>query len=535
MSDLDKLRMEDNPACRRMLDSQTDRKDDEETVLYSNQMIKINRKGKEQMRTLLITDKAVYCCKPKSVTKVQRKIPLTEIASITLSTISGEFVLHIPREYDYRFKSNDKVNVAKALKSGFAKISNGKILPVQQIEEKELLNQTVTKIQVRDMTVEERGKRVMKFRETMEKGMPSEEDDDEEKHEGNVVNMLDTESTKVGPDDFDFLKVIGRGAFGKVMQVKYKKTGDIFAMKILKKKQIVDRDQIDHTRSERKILEALQHPFLMTLRFAFQTDSKLYFVLDYYRGGELFFHLKKEQKFSEERSKFFVAEVAMALGHLHSKDIIYRDLKPENILLHQTGHICLTDFGLSKDLDPMSLESHTFCGTPEYLAPEILQKQGHGMAVDWWSLGILCYELSTGQPPFYHKNLHTMYRKIRTDDARFPMYIKAPCKDFISKLLIRNPKERLGSGGEDVLELQKHRWFNNLNWDDLLKRKIEPPYKPDVKSVMDLTNFSPEFTGEKVQDTFGEAINIEHQNAFENFTYKPEVATIEELEEGTDV
>jgi len=536
MLDLDKLRMEDNPECRRMLDSQTDRKDDEETVLYSNQMIKINRKGKEQTRTLLITDKAVYSCKPKSVTKVQRKIPLLEIASITLSTISGEFVLHIPREYDYRFKSNDKENVAKALKNGFAKISNGKVLPVQSIEEEELLSQTVTKVQMRDMTSEERENRILKFRETMEKGMPRQAtDDNEEKHEGNVVNMLGTEATKVGPDDFDFLKVIGRGAFGKVMQVKYKKTDEIYAMKILKKKQIVDSNQIVHTRSERKILEALQHPFLMTLRFAFQTDSKLYFVLDYYRGGELFFHLKKETKFKEEVSQFFVAEVALALGHLHSKDIIYRDLKPENILLDKTGHICLTDFGLSKDLEPMSLESHTFCGTPEYLAPEILQKQGHGMAVDWWSLGILCYELCTGQPPFYHKNLHTMYRKIRTNDPRFPAHIKGPCKDFISKLLIRNPKERLGSGGEDVLELQKHRWFNNLDWDDLLQLKIEPPYKPEVKSVMDMTNFSEEFTREKVQDTLCEAVKIEHQDAFENFTYKPEVATISELEEGTDV
>jgi len=532
---LDKLHMGDDPECRKMLDSQTDGKDDDETVLYSNLMIKINRKGKEQTRILLITNKAVYSCKPKNVAKVQRKIPLMEIASITLSTISGEFVLHVPREYDYRYKSKDNKNVAKALKDGFAKLTNGKILPVQQIDKSELLSQTVTKVQARDMTSEERETRIMKFRELMEKGMPRTEDDDEEKHEGDVVNMLKTEATKVGPEDFDFLKVVGRGAFGKVMQVKHKKSGEIFAMKILKKKQIVDSNQIDHTRSERKILEALQHPFLMTLRFAFQTNTKLYFVLDYYRGGELFFHLKKKKKFSEKASQFFVAEVALALGHLHSKDIIYRDLKPENILLHQTGHICLTDFGLSKDLDPMNQESHTFCGTPEYLAPEILQKQGHGMAVDWWSLGILCYELSTGQPPFYHNNLHLMYRKIRTEDPWFPGYMGAQCKDFIKKLLIRNPKQRLGSGEGDVWDLQKHPWFNNLNWDDLFHCKIDPPYKPDVKSVMDTTNFSVEFTGEKVQDTYGEAVNIEHQNAFPQFTYKPAVATVAELEEGTDV
>merc|ERR1719219_2984650 len=164
---------------------------------------------------------------------------------------------------------------------------------------------------------------------------------DEEKTQSEVFNML-KDDNKVGPDDFDFLKVIGRGAFGKVMQVRYKKNDTVYAMKILRKKQIVARNQIDHTKSERKILQALQHPFLMKLRFAFQTNSKLYFVLDYYRGGELFFHLKKRRKFAEDEARIFVAEVGLALGHLHSLDIIYRDLKPENILLHESGHICLT-------------------------------------------------------------------------------------------------------------------------------------------------------------------------------------------------
>merc|ERR1719510_1698357 len=274
------------------------------------------------------------------------------------------------------------------------------------------------------MTEKQRYGRLMQFKKLMETGLPP-EDGDEEKDGGKVFNMLKDEKTKVSPDDFEFLKVIGRGAFGKVMQVRYKKNKEIYAMKILRKKQIVKRNQVEHTKSERKILQALQHPFLIKLRFAFQTDSKLYFVLDYFKGGELFFHLKKRRKFTEAEARIFVAEVALALGHLHSLDIIYRDLKPENILLHQSGHICLTDFGLSKDLDPMNLESHTFCGTPEYLAPEILQKQGHGKAVDWWSLGILCFELATGQPPFYHNNLHTMYRKIRTETPRFPMYMNS--------------------------------------------------------------------------------------------------------------
>merc|ERR550525_1424393 len=260
----------------------------------------------------------------------------------------------------------------------------------------------------------------------------------------NMLSSDKTEKAKVTPDDFEFLKVIGRGAFGKVMQVKYKKNGEIYAMKILRKKQIVARNQVEHTKSERKILQALQHPFLIKLRFAFQTDSKLYFVLDYFKGGELFFHLKKRRKFTEAEARIFVAEVALALGHLHSLDIIYRDLKPENILLHETGHICLTDFGLSKDLDPNIPEAHTFCGTPEYLAPEIVSHQGHGKAVDWWSLGILCYELCIGIPPFYHQNLNTMYSKITKDAPKFPVSLSKECQDLVSQLLVKKTGKALG-------------------------------------------------------------------------------------------
>jgi len=414
-------------------------------------------------------------------------------------------------------------------------INKGKTLPVQKVDTEKLFYQTVTKLQAKVMTIEEREKRLLESREVMYKGIPRQDDDDEEKHEGQVTNMLSTDETKVSPDDFDFLKVVGRGAFGKVMQVKYKKTGNIYAMKILRKKQIVDSNQIEHTKSERKILEAMQHPFLMKLRFAFQTDSKLYFVLDYYRGGELFFHLKKKRRFSGEETQFFIAEVALALGHLHSKDIIYRDLKPENILLHQSGHICLTDFGLSKDLSPMDQESHTFCGTPEYLAPEVIQKQGHGKAVDWWSLGILCYELSTGQPPFYSENLHTMYRKIRTEDVVYPDNLSAHCIDFIKKLLIRDPKERLGYGDGSLKDIQKHFWFEDLSWSDILELKVDPPYKPSVGSALDTSNFSTEFTKELVQDTYVESVTLPPEDAFTNFTYKRSEPDVNNMELGTEV
>jgi len=525
----DRLQMKDNPDCQRMLECFGNNKSNKETVVYSNQMIKINHRGKSQSRLLLITNRAVYSCKPKNVSKCQRRIEIQEIASVTLSTVSGEFVLHVPREYDYRFKSEDNQNVAKVLKQSFGMLDKGRTLPVQQVDKEKLLSQTVTKSQAKEMTLQQREKRLLNLREIMDRGMPMEADD-EEKDGGKVVNMLSEESKEVGPDDFDFLKVLGRGAFGKVMQVKHTRTGNIYAMKILKKKQIVSSNQIEHTKAERKILQALQHPFLMKLRFAFQTDSKLYFVIDYYRGGELFFHLKKVTMFSEEQVQFFLGEVALALGHLHSKDIIYRDLKPENILLHQSGHICLTDFGLSKDIGPASADAHTFCGTPEYLAPEVIQKQGHGKAVDWWSLGILCFELSTGQPPFYHQNAHIMYRKIRTENVRFPPTMEDKCQDLITQLLNRNPKERLGSGPGDVDDIQKHSWFKKMNWKDLFEKKMVPPYIPHVTSELDTSNFSKEFTNERPEDTFVESISLPDE-AFVNFTYKQ----MDLADMGTDV
>merc|ERR1719336_2833590 len=413
---------------------------------------------------------------------------------------SDEFAIHVPKEYDYRFKSKDKEQVAEVLKetikafSASLQASGGEPigpLTVTKTSEPTLHDQTITKEQMRLMTRDQRFKRLQALRAEA----ASAEDMAEEKDTGKVISML-PDQDKIGPDDFDFLSVIDRGSFGKGMQVRHKTNKNIYAMKILRKKAIVARNQVEHTKSERKILQALQHPFLMKLRFAFQTDSKLYFVLDYYRGGELFFHLKKRRKFAEEEARIFVGEVALALGHLHSLDIIYRDLKPENILLHQTGHICLTDFGLSKDLDPNMPEAHTFCGTPEYLAPEIIAHKGHSFAVDWWSLGILLYELTVGIPPFYHQNLNTMYAKIQTESPKFPSTLSKDCQDLIIKLLTRNPAKRLGSSKDDVEDIKKHAWFKTLDWDKLLKKEIAPPYQPTVKSETDTSNFSKEFTKE---------------------------------------
>jgi serine/threonine protein kinase len=272
--------------------------------------------------------------------------------------------------------------------------------------------------------------------------------DDELDPSWNDTVLFSTDKGKVTKDDFELLTVIGKGSFGKVMQVKKKDTGEIFAMKVLRKEAIRARKQVAHTKAEKSILQKIQHPFIVTLHYAFQTDDKLYMILDYINGGELFFHLKKEGRFPEHRVVLYAAEIVLALSHLHSLDIVYRDLKPENILIDsegsrftqppplkslmpfcllcsRSGHIVITDFGLSKEINPTE-GTQTFCGTPEYLgmvidtsleidsvllvqskafsliqfasvsAPEVLKGQGHGCAVDWWSLGTLMYEMLTG-------------------------------------------------------------------------------------------------------------------------------------------
>ncbi|CAE7924482.1 pkgB, partial [Symbiodinium sp. KB8] len=212
-------------------------------------------------------------------------------------------------------------------------------------------------------------------------------------------------------DDFELLKTVGKGSFGKVVQVRKKDDGKIYAMKILKKEMILKRKQYEHTLSERRVLENIDHPFIVSLRFAFQSEHKLYMVFDFFNGGELYHYLSEGGRFAEERARFYAAELTSALGYLHARGIIYRDLKPENLILDHQGHIRIADFGLSKEgVEGESVTS--ICGTPEYLAPEILRRKPYGVGVDWWALGTLLYEMIAGLPPFYDRNRQTMYRKI---------------------------------------------------------------------------------------------------------------------------
>lgn len=337
---------------------------------------------------------------------------------------------------------------------------------------------------------------------------------------------------KMTIDDFELLKVVGKGSFGKVMQVKKKDTGKIYAMKVLKKAHLVARKQVAHTQTERKVLENIDHPFIVSLRFAFQTEDKLYMVLDYFTGGELFFHLKNTGRFSEERAKFYAAEIISALECLHKHTIVYRDLKPENVLLDEEGHIRLTDFGLSKESVAGNALTHTFCGTPEYLAPEVIHGAGYGKAVDWWSLGTLLYEMLTGLPPFYNQNLHVMYEKIIRAKLTFPSYMSKEARDLLSGLLERDPKIRLGSGETDAEEIKSHPFFADIDWTKLRDREIKPPFKPTTtEGKMDTTNVDEEFKREIPQDTPVQPSRLNQGKVnFPNFTFQAAESNIGDSE-----
>ncbi|KAJ1508488.1 hypothetical protein HMI54_008326 [Coelomomyces lativittatus] len=334
------------------------------------------------------------------------------------------------------------------------------------------------------------------------------------------------EGKKLSANSFDLLKVIGQGNFGRVLQVRKKDTGRIYAMKMLSKKSIIARQEVAHALSERNVLAQARSPFLVALKFSFQTSTKLYLILDYINGGELFYHLTNEQVFSEERAKFYISELILALECLHKHGVVYRDLKPENVLLDSNGHIALTDFGLCKE-NLHDSTTNTFCGTAEYLAPEVLLGLAYGRAVDWWSLGILFYEMIAGLPPFYSENTHLMYNKVLNEDAQFDERFSPLAIEFIQGLLQRDPKLRLGGGPSDAEELKNHPYLNHVDWDRLSKKEVSTPFKPRVDSEVDTSNFDTSFTKISPQEslTVGSApLSETYQNHFKGFTYNEEVS-----------
>lgn len=327
---------------------------------------------------------------------------------------------------------------------------------------------------------------------------------------------------QIGLKDFVLLRVVGRGTFAKVLMVRKVDTGRLYAMKCIKKDHLIKRNAVTHTFSEKNVLQRLRHPFIVNLKFAFQTIDKVVLVLDYISGGELFYHLSEAQVFSENRARFYAAEIASALGYLHSNNVIYRDLKPENILLDTDGHIVLTDFGLCKDGLGIGERTHTFCGSPEYIAPEMLLGKGYDKAVDWWALGTLIFEMLGGLPPFYSEDEDEMNDAILHEELTFPAFFSFYARSVLTQMLDRDPRARLGSGPSGYHELKTHPFFDNYIDFDLLEAKcVEPPMRPALSSETDVRFFDPEATDElptmSVDDT--QPLNREQQDYFAGFAF----------------
>ncbi|XP_068155508.1 RAC serine/threonine-protein kinase-like [Drosophila tropicalis] len=334
---------------------------------------------------------------------------------------------------------------------------------------------------------------------------------------------------KVTLENFEFLKVLGKGTFGKVILCREKSTAKLYAIKILKKEVIIQKDEVAHTLTESRVLKSTNHPFLISLKYSFQTNDRLCFVMQYVNGGELFWHLSHERIFTEERTRFYGAEIISALGYLHSQGIIYRDLKLENLLLDKDGHIKVADFGLCKEDITYGRTTRTFCGTPEYLAPEVLDDNDYGQAVDWWGTGVVMYEMICGRLPFYNRDHDVLFTLILIEDVRYPRNISDEAKSLLAGLLAKDPNARLGGGQDDVREIQAHPFFASINWTDLVQKKIPPPFKPQVTSDTDTRYFDNEFTGESVEltppDPTGPLGSIAEEPLFPQFSYQGDMAS----------
>jgi len=288
--------------------------------------------------------------------------------------------------------------------------------------------------------------------------------------------------------DFEMLRTLGCGSFGRVKYAKYNKDGNFYAVKFMKKHEIAKLKQVDHIMAEKNVMQQLNFPFIVNLAGSFKDERYVYLVMEIVPGGELFTHLRRARKFSDEISKFFALQVAATFDHIHSKNTVHRDLKPENILVMGNGYSKLTDFGFAKIIEP-GQRTYTLCGTPEYIAPEVLLNKGHGKPVDWWTLGILTYEMIVGQPPFCDEEPMGIYQKILAGKIYFPKYFDKSAKTLVKKLLTADLSKRYGnlkSGSDDIV---KHKWFASLDLQELIAQKIPAPYKPQMADEHDTSNF----------------------------------------------
>uniref|UniRef100_A0A8C9ZN46 protein kinase C n=1 Tax=Sander lucioperca TaxID=283035 RepID=A0A8C9ZN46_SANLU len=337
-------------------------------------------------------------------------------------------------------------------------------------------------------------------------------------------NYWEEEQFHFSLQDFKCVAVLGRGHFGKVLLAEYKSTGEMFAIKALKKGDIVARDEVDSLMCEKRIFEAVnsvRHPFLVNLFACFQTQEHVCFVMEYAAGGDLMMHIHADV-FSEPRAIFYAACVVLGLQFLHDHKIVYRDLKLDNLLLDTEGYVKIADFGLCKEGMGFRDRTSTFCGTPEFLAPEVLTETSYTRAVDWWGLGVLIFEMLVGESPFPGDDEEEVFDSIVNDEVRYPRFLSTEAISIMRRLLRRSPERRLGAGERDAEEVKKHLFFRSMDWNGLLAKKVKPPFVPTIQGANDVSNFDDEFTSEApilTPPREPRALNSDEQNMFSDFDY----------------
>ncbi|GAA5972963.1 hypothetical protein JCM21900_004308 [Sporobolomyces salmonicolor] len=336
------------------------------------------------------------------------------------------------------------------------------------------------------------------------------------------AGVVPARQRRVGLDDFNFLAVLGKGNFGKVMLAEEKVSSQLYAIKVLKKEFIIENDEVESTKSEKRVFLAAareRHPFLLGLHSCFQTETRIYFVMEYVSGGDLMLHIQREQ-FTPRRAKFYAAEVLLALEYFHKNGIVYRDLKLDNILLTLDGHVKVADYGLCKEDMWFGKTTSTFCGTPEFMAPEIILEQRYGRAVDWWAFGVLIYEMLLGQSPFRGDDEDEIFDAILEDEPLYPIHMPKDSVSILQKLLTKDPTRRLGAGEADALEIRSHLFFKDTNWDDVFHKRIPSPFFPAISSATDTSNFDQEFTSEQPTLTpVHSTLSAQDQGEFAGFSW----------------
>ena len=497
-----------------------------EIIYYSDKIDKINKLGIKQSRIIIITDEALYNLNKK---KLKRRIPLEIIKGITTSTLNDYFIIHCSNdEYDYYYFSVKKRTIFEILSKVYLK-KTGNELNLYEINEESIWKYvTLKKDKKKDPKLskmpEIEGKNLFNsiYFSNNNKKIPLQKRSSKIPIQNNNNNNIN-----INLENFEFIKVIGRGNYAKIYLVMYKKTSEVFALKSIRKDQIISENIIYNILNEKEILSNNESEFILNLSFFFQTPERIYFVTPFIKGGDLFNLLKKKRHLTENLIRFYSAQIAIAISEIHESEFIYRDLKPENILIDEEGFIKLCDFGSCTRIN-LNKKTKDFAGTIYYASPEMIAGIGYDQMTDWWSFGILIYELLTGNVPFISHDKTRIFELIEMTEIKFPneilnennekelFYPSKEIKDLIEKLLIKDPNKRLGKKN-GIEEIKTHSFYRDLNFDLVKKKKLKPLFKPNVsKEKFDISNFDDYFTQMEIKESPVENWVNKYQSEFYN-------------------